>query len=80
MSEASKLPTKPAAFHALHAVYHERDFRVRVNDPTINMVHRILAEEVQAPITSISIASPCPACRAGYDYLAVQPNDDDRRR
>jgi len=67
---------KSEAFHALHAVYHERDFRVRVNEPTINMVQRILALEVNV---EVKYDAACPACKAGYHYLHTQPNDADRR-
>lgn len=68
------LADKSTAFHALHAVYHERDFRVRVNDPTQNFVRRILVAEVG----SDKNAPNCPACAAGYDYLKEQPNKADR--
>jgi hypothetical protein len=64
---------KPASFDALHAVYHERDFRVRVNDPTINFVARILAEEV-----GLKNTNGCAACAAGYEPFALQPNASDR--
>jgi len=72
---------KPLAFHALHAIYHERDFRVRVNDPTINMVRRVLAAEVGVdadPDVAPNLAN-CPACSAGFDFLACQPTHEDRR-
>jgi hypothetical protein len=76
--------TRPPAFHALHMVYHERDFRVRVNDPTIGFVYRILLEEVKDELEKRPDHKPeywnCPACAAGYDFLYMQPNDEDRKR
>ncbi len=75
----SALPDKPASFHALHAVYHERDFVVRVNDPTINFVRRILSEETLGQRGIADLKTGCPACAAGYDFSALQPNNEDRR-
>ena len=76
---------KGQAFDALHMVYHERDFRVRVNDPTISFVKRILSQEVglaeASPSQLVKLAAgDCPACLAGYDFFDLQPNDQDRRR
>jgi hypothetical protein len=80
----AKLDKQNKAFNALHAVYHERDFRVRVNDPTINFVRRILAECLGAntiveidPKTSSIV---CPACKAGHEPFVLQPNSEDRKR
>jgi hypothetical protein len=64
---------KPPSFDALHAIYHERDFRVRVNDPTVNFVARILAEEVELKNTR-----GCAACAAGYEPFYLQPGASDR--
>lgn len=52
-----------AAFSALHALYHERDFRVRVNDACVQMARDALRialgrEDEQS--------AGCPACRAGF--------------
>ncbi len=65
------------AFHALHAVYHERDFRVRVNDPVVAMVRRVLAESIDiVPGHEHRIA--CPACAAGYSTDGYGPKPEDR--
>lgn len=53
------------AFQALHAVYHERDFRVRCNDVIIAMVKRVLTEAVGGPRGD---GQRCTACAAGFDY------------
>lgn len=66
------------AFKTLHAVYHERDFRVRVNDPTINFVRRQLQACVADKVTAEN--DECPACAAGFEPFEEQPNDEDRRR
>ena len=73
------------AFKALHAVYHERDFRVRVNDPTVNFVRRILAQcvgEEKLSLDALTEArkrSSCPACAAGFNFLDEGPSAEDRR-
>jgi len=62
---------QPASFHALHSVYHERDFRVRVNDTTIGFVRHILIQEIEKAGSRVSPTLPvahCPACSAGYDF------------
>ena len=51
------------AFNALHAVYHERDFRVRVNDPTVEMVRRAMEICLGGPFKKAG----CPGCVAGFD-------------
>lgn len=73
------------AFKVLHAVYHERDFRVRVNDPTVNFVRRNLATLVgedklgEEALLACRAKSECPACAAGFDPFEEQPNAADRR-
>jgi hypothetical protein len=66
------------AFKALHAVYHERDFRVRVNDPTISFVRRVLAKCVGEEKLKNPDLSRCPACAAGFalDYNDEQPGGE----
>lgn len=67
-----------AAFHALHAVHHERDFRVRVNDPTQDFVRSVLKAEIEKAGTPVSPTLPathCPACSAGYNFEWIQPGD-----
>lgn len=59
----SKLKLQSVSFHRLHLTYHERDFRVRVNDFTIEAVKKALAYEVGRDPDS----SPnCPACAEGH--------------
>lgn len=58
-----KLKPQTVAFHQLHLVYHERDFRVRVNDHTVDYVKKALAHEVGRDPDS---SSNCPACAAGH--------------
>ncbi len=72
--------TESRAFHVLHAIYHERDFRVHVNDPTINFVRRTLGEIVGRTATMRADATNgCPACTAGFDPFTRQPNAKDSR-
>ncbi len=65
------MPTsKYNPLQALHRVYHERDFRVRVNDYTINMVRQALADVVGSDGRIVPIKaddSECPLCAAGID-------------
>ena len=68
MSELSKSDGQcrdHLAFKALHAVYHERDFRVRCNDVIIGMVRRALARCLGREDEP---GGRCPACAAGFDY------------
>lgn len=69
---------QPESFDALHAIYHERDFRVRVNDPVIHFANRILAKSVGGTLRNGR--TDCIACLAGYDPSHLQPNDEDHRR
>lgn len=69
----------PAAVHALHALKHERDFVVRVNDPINNMVSRVLDESVaQFPILDQRLFG-CSACARGFEPFYLQPSALDRR-
>jgi hypothetical protein len=76
-NNSKELSREERAIQALHMVYHERDFRVRVNDPTINFVRRQLTE-LMKDIPSTDMHS-CPACNAGYNFLDLQPGEEDRR-
>lgn len=69
------IPDDHRAIMALHMVYHERDFRVRVNDPTINFVRRQLG----LLFPKHAQGQGCPACAAGLNYLDLQPNNEDHR-
>lgn len=71
---------RPASFDALHAICHERDFVVRVNDPTVNFANRILCDSVGPGTTQtrVALGQSCSACNAGYRYNALQPNARDR--
>lgn len=68
------VPDDHRALLTLHAVYHERDFRVRVNDPTINFVRRQLALIVEQDPAD----GTCPACAAGLKHDDLQPEACDR--
>lgn len=61
---------RPVSFHTLHTVYHERDFRVHVNDVTVERVRACLAADSVTIGTAHLFPkelSICPACWAGYD-------------
>lgn len=78
-SAQRKLPSSDLAFKALHMVFHERDFRVRVNDPTINFVRRMLGECVKDLPKDEKVTWGCPACQAGFDFMDEQPTTEDRK-
>lgn len=63
-------PKQSPAFHTLHAIYHERDFRVRINDSTVEKVRQTL-------VKCVGIETPdlqgCPACSQGYDLVLTSP-------
>ena len=64
MSNLAQPETDTLSFTTLHKVYHERDFRVRVNDTTVALVRNVLAEVVEF---DSELPWSCPACRAGYE-------------
>ena len=57
-----------AAFKMLHAIYHERDFRVRIADRLIDMTCDVLAYAVGSDKPK---DGRCPACAAGFDFFAA---------
>lgn len=68
------------SFHAIHAICHERDFVVRVNDPTTNFAKRILKEELKKAGIEIPAFRGCIACAVGFSCDYLQPNQEDHKR
>jgi phosphate uptake regulator len=74
LTEEHQKDTSKRSIAVLHAIYHERDFRIRVNDPTINFTRRQLG--LLFPV--YARVDGCPACAAGLDHLELQPEACDR--